>query len=357
MTYQQYLVRTSMAALLFAALSAAIVFAQEVTPTLGPTKTPDPNATFELIAVTTTPVPVTVEATVQIDAEATSSAPLTTANAVPLAEPLTQADLSVLTGNVQRPNGIAFFEDDLFISCSGDFTIYRTNSRTGQTRTYIGNVGNAHTMYVEEVNNATTLWVPDFLNQRFMRVTPNGAQMVAGDLRGPWGVVYEDENHFLVSNLLGDTVQRINRDGEVETLLDEMAAPAGLAMTADALFVANNGSTRRAIEWYPRDTLGQGEAQPLVTGLQNTTGLQLAGDGMLYFAYALGTRGVVGRVDPNACMANGGCTNEQVEIVVYTELATPIAGLTVTPDMRLFLHTMFSPDVYWAQLGDPPATE
>jgi hypothetical protein len=87
-----------------------------------------------------------------------------------------------------------------------------------------------------------------------------------------------------------------------------------------------------------------------VSGLQNTTGLQLASDGYLYFAYSLGTRGIVGRVDPLVCMENGGCTNEQVEIVVYTELQAPLAGLTITPDMRLFVHTMFSPDLYWARI-------
>ncbi len=66
----------------------------------------------------------------------------------------------------------------------------------------------------------------------------------------------------------------------------------------------------------------------LVSGLQNTTGLQLGTDGMLYFAYALGNRGMVGRVDPQVCLANGGCSNDQVEIVLYSDLSAPLAGLT-----------------------------
>jgi hypothetical protein len=89
----------------------------------------------------------------------------------------------------------------------------------------------------------------------------------------------------------------------------------------------------------------------LVSGLQNTTGLVLGPDGYLYFAYALGTRGVVGRVDPDVCRERGGCSNTDVEIVVFTELAAPLAGLTISPDMRLFVHTMFSPDIYWVQLS------
>jgi hypothetical protein len=52
------------------------------------------------------------------------------------------------------------------------------------------------------------------------------------------------------------------------------------------------------------------------------------------------------------CIEEGGCTNDQVEIVVFTELAAPLAGLTISPDMRLFVHTMFSPDIYWVQLDN-----
>jgi hypothetical protein len=76
----------------------------------------------------------------------------------------------------------------------------------------------------------------------------------------------------------------------------------------------------------------------------------LGSDGKLYFAYSLGTRGVVGRVDPEVCRLNGGCTNDQVEVVLYTELAAPLAGLTLSPDMKLYVHTMFSPDIYWVQI-------
>jgi hypothetical protein len=36
---------------------------------------------------------------------------------------------------------------------------------------------------------------------------------------------------------------------------------------------------------------------------------------------------------------------------VYTELAAPLAGLTISPDMRLYVHSIFSPDVYWIDLN------
>jgi hypothetical protein len=84
--------------------------------------------------------------------------------------------------------------------------------------------------------------------------------------------------------------------------------------------------------------------------VQNVTGLALGNDGLLYFAYSLGTRGVVGRVDANACAEAGGCENADVEIVVFTELAAPLAGLTISPDNRLYVHTMFQPEIYWVQL-------
>ncbi len=266
--------------------------------------------------------------------------------------PLTQADLQSLTGNVQRPNGIGFYDNYLYIACTGDGTVYETNSETGQTRTYIFGVTNAHTIIPEEVDNELALWVPDYGENSIKRITRAGVETIAGDFEGPWGMIPYGEDNFLVSNLLGDHVDIVSREGDVDTLIEGLAGPTGLALDDEILYVGNNGSTRRSIEWFdlsdPEPT-----AAPLLTGVQNTTGMQLAEDGYLYFAYALGTRGVVGRIDPVACRANGGCTNEQVQIVVYTELATPLAGLTVTPDMRLFVHTMFNPSVYWAQIGEP----
>ncbi|MGB7339226.1 MAG: hypothetical protein WBC91_10075, partial [Phototrophicaceae bacterium] len=136
-------------------------------------------------------------------------------------------------------------------------------------------------------------------------------------------------------------------------------APAGLIVQGDYVYVANNSSARRAIEWFSIGDLALSDdgtvtsvtdiTQPLVTGLQNTSSLVLAEDGYLYFSYALGTRGVVGRVNPDECR-DGGCTNEDVEIVLFTELTAPLAGLTVTPDMRLFVHTIYRPEIYWVEL-------
>jgi hypothetical protein len=281
--------------------------------------------------------------------------PAPTRSAPPF-EPLTQDDLSILTGNVQRPNGITWFNNNLYTACTGDGTVYEINSETGATVTYIWGINNVHTLYAETQGNALNLWVPDFGQNSLKRITRGGVETVVSDLSGPWGIVPLEDERFLVSNLLGGTISLLDREGGSEIVVDGLTSPTGLARDGETLYVGNNGSTRRAIEWYPlrnvvnADTDTLPENRVLVTGLQNTTGLQLASDGYLYFAYSLGTRGIVGRVDPLMCMENGGCTNEQVEIVVYTELQAPLAGLTITPDMRLFVHTMFSPDLYWARI-------
>jgi len=265
--------------------------------------------------------------------------------------PLSQEDLSIFTGNVQRPNGIGFFDNFLYIACTGDQTIYETNSETGQTRTYTYGVGNAHSVYVEESNNQPQLWIPDYLNNSLVRIVRGGStQTVAEGLDGPWGIAYLDPERFLISNLLGDTVEVVTRLGERELFVDDLASPAGLVIDDDLLYVANNGSTRRAIEWYDLDNPRAGEDQLLLAGIQNTTGLQLASDGYLYFAFALGTRGVIGRIDPVECREKGGCTADDVEIVLYSELEAPLAGLTIAPDLRLFVHSMFDPSLYWVQL-------
>ncbi|MBZ0303334.1 MAG: hypothetical protein K8J31_26565 [Anaerolineae bacterium] len=274
-------------------------------------------------------------------------------------EPWTQADLSILTGNVQRPNGLAWFNNNLYTACTGDSTVYELDDKTGATRTFIYGVRNAHTLHAEQsANGEVTLWIPDFQANRLLRIDRNGVETIATDLNGPWGMEYLDENEFLITNLQNNDVVVVNRNGEVREILTGLRSPTGIVADDSSIYVANTGSARRAIEWVSKsDVLDSGEAaavepQPLVSGLQNTTGMVLAEDGFLYFAYSLGTRGVVGRVDPAQCQSSGGCSNDQVEIVLYTELAAPLAGLAISPDMRLFVHTIFSPDIYWVQLDD-----
>ncbi len=271
---------------------------------------------------------------------------------------LSQADLEILTGNVQRPNGIVWHDGKLYTSCTGDWTLYQLDSATGETVTYIYGVRNAHTLFAEnDDNGGLVLWVPDFQANALTRVTRNGVRPIAQNLKGPWGIAAFSDQEFLVSNLLGNTLDKIDRDGTSETLVDNLMSPTGVITDGRMIYVANNGSTRRSVEWYSTDNLTDGKPTDglnhvLVNGLQNVTDIVMGPDGYVYMAYSLGTRGIVGRVDPVACMATG-CTRDDVQQVVLTELAAPLAGLAISPDMRLFIHTMFSPDIYWTQLGAP----
>ncbi|MCC6613348.1 MAG: hypothetical protein IT320_07700 [Anaerolineae bacterium] len=319
-----------MLALCIAAVIVPAVSAQDdVSPTPAPSKTPTATP-----APTSTPRPATAS----------------------LAQSFTQSDLTVLTGNVQRPNGIAFLDGLLYTACTGDFTVYQIDAETGRTMTYAGGVRNTHTLYVEMGDNdLPVLWVPDFQMNQLLRVVRGGVETISAGFDGPWGIAYLNEDEFLITNLLGNTLVVADREGETRTILDDLSNPSGIVIDDDTIFVGNNGSTRRAIEWYPLD-VSESDAPvadvggPVVSGVQNVTGLALDADGMLYFAYALGTRGVVGRVDPQACIEQGGCGNSEVEVVLFTELSAPLAGLTISPDNRLFVHTMFAPDIYWVQL-------
>jgi hypothetical protein len=266
--------------------------------------------------------------------------------------PLTQSDLNIITGNVQRPNGIAWYNNKLYVLCSGDWTIYEIDDRTGSTRTYIYGTRNAHSLYPEAADNGgLTIWVPDFDQSSLLAVnTTRAPSPVATNLQSPWGIAPLDEEHFIITSFGANTVSSISRRGEIEQILSGLRSPTGIVHDDGYVYVANSGSARRAIEWFKINTDEEPLAQPLVTGLQNTTGITLANDDYLYSAFSLGTRGVIGRIDPVKCREQGGCTNNEVEIVLYTELAAPLAGLAISPDMRLFVHTMFRPEIYWVQL-------
>jgi sugar lactone lactonase YvrE len=233
------------------------------------------------------------------------------------------------------------------------------NAETGRTRTLVFGVQNAHMMYAEAIDQSYELWIPDFDTNQLLRYnsTRNATRPVTSEaLNGPWGIVPFNENEFLITNIRGNNIVSISREGDVREVATGFRAPAGIAIDAEQqiVYVVNNGSARRAIEWFAFSDLNADApvadiGKPLVSGLQNPSGIILAPDGYLYFTYSLGTRGVVGRVNPSECI-DGGCTNEQVEIVVYTDLQAPLAGLAISPDMRLFVHTIFRPEIYWVDL-------
>ena len=266
-----------------------------------------------------------------------------------------QADLQVLSGNVQRPNGIFWYESQLYAACNGDWTLYRIDDTTGDTITFVFGIRNIHSMYIEGEDNIFNIWSPDFDTNRLYRTNQgrSAPAVITSDLDGPWGITPLDEENFLITNLTGNNIVQVSKSGNVAEKISGLRSPAGIASDEDFIYFANNGSARRSIEWVSKedlaDEVAEVEPQPLVRGLQNTAGMVLAQDGNLYFTYALGTRGIVGRVNPDECREDG-CTSENIDIVVFTELPAPLAGLTISDDMRLFVHTIYRPEIYWVQL-------
>lgn len=273
-------------------------------------------------------------------------------------EPFLQADFTILSGDVIRPNGIFWYDGFLYTSCSGDFTLYRIQDTSGETVTYVSGVRNAHTLFVEAApeGDDPILWVPDFQSNTLWRIsTSDGRLPVAEEtLASPWGITPSaTDDTFYITEWESDNIVNVTREGNVTIVARDMADPSGIVVTEELVYVANNDSARRAIEWMTFNDDGTlSDPEPLATGLQNVTNLILGPDGNLYIAYALGTRGVVGRIDPEACREAGGCTNVEVELIAWTELSAPLAGLTITPDMRLYVHTMFGSEIFWVQLPD-----
>jgi len=275
---------------------------------------------------------------------------LTSETASQMSSSYTQEDLSVLIGNVQRPNGIAWLNDTLYTACNGDWTLYAIDDTSGETETFLFGIRDAHTLYGEETDAGFNLWIPDFDTNTIYLVDQNRASAVPviENVDSPWGITPYKDSTFLVTSLRENTVNVATRDGQITELIGGLRSPTGITMQDDIIYVANTGSARRSIEWIDSNMLDEAP-QTLVTGLRNVTNLVLAEDGNLYFAYSLGTRGVVGRVNPQECQ-NEACSAEDVEIIVYSDLPAPLSGLTVTPDMRIFLHTIYRPEIYWVQI-------
>lgn len=276
----------------------------------------------------------------------------------PTIKPFLQGDLQVISGNVQRPNGVFWHEDYLYTGCAGDFTIYKIDDQTGVTSTYISGVQNTHSLYVEA---GPVIWAADFQRNALVSIDLRRSparQDIAEGLGAPWGLAPTNDDAFYITQFRTDDVIRVDTNGNIDVIATDFRNPSGIAIDGDFVYVGNNGSARRAIEWFKATDapVNPAEISPLVSGLQNVTNLVMGPDALLYFAYSLGTRGIVGRVAPDYCRNNDGCTNIDVEIVLWSELSAPLAGLTITPDLRLFVHTMFGSEIYWVQLppGETP---
>ena len=261
--------------------------------------------------------------------------------------PLLQVDLTLLVGNVQRPNGLVYYDGSLFTVCSGDWTVYKVDAETGESISFVFGVRNGSNLIAESSETGFDLYVPDFDSGTLWQLDERRLSPVAlaTGLDAPWGVARLDDERLLVSDTIANTVFAADADGATTPLVEGLRAPTGIVLDGDRLYIANGGSARRGIEVYD---LATETLAPLVTGLQTTSNIALGSDGYLYFAYALGTRGVVGRVDPARCLDEA-CGNEDVEPVVFSDVAAPLA-ITLSDDMRLFLHSRYKPEIYWAQL-------
>ncbi len=261
--------------------------------------------------------------------------------------PYLQGDLALLVGNVQRPNGLVYHEGSLFTVCNGDWTVYKVDAETGDSISFVFGVRNGNNLIAESSEAGFDLFVPDpetgtlwQLDQR--RLAPVG---IAKGLDAPWGIARLDDERLLISDTRANAVFSVDADGLKTILIGGLRAPTGIVRDGDYLYIANGGSARRGVEVYD---LENETLNPLVSGLQNTSNIALGSDGLLYFAYALGTRGVVGRVDPALCLEDG-CGSDDVEPVVFSDVAAPLA-ITISEDLRLFLHSRYRPEIYWAQL-------
>ena len=317
----------NLAAIILFALSTAIL-AQEANPDSSPSE------------------PANQTETDRADQSANAEAPLGK-----LEVPFLQADLQLMVGNVQRPNGIVWFEGALYTVCNGDWTIYKIDDRSGETVTFVFGVRNGNSIIAEATEAGFDLWVPDPDSGTLWKVDQRRAAPVdfATELAAPWGIARLNDASFLMTDTRTNSIIALPEIGERKTVHTELRAPTGIVRHEERVYFANGGSARRGIEYFEYSDDGSyTEIKPLVSGLQNATNIVLAADGYLYFSYALGTRGVVGRIDPTPCL-DGGCSNQDVEMVVFSDIPAPLA-IALSDDLRLFLHSRYRPEFYWVQL-------
>lgn len=269
----------------------------------------------------------------------------------PLPQPFLQSDLNLLVGNVQRPNAMYWFDDYLYTVCNGDWTIYKIDDTNGDTITFVFGVKNGNSMLIEGDADAFQIWVPDPESESLVMVDQErqAPTTISDQFGAPWGITRFDQESLLITDTSLNAILQVDETGLIETIASELRSPTGIVSDENRIYFANGGSARRGIEWLQAlDDGGFSQPRPLVSGLQNVSNIELGQDGLLYFAYALGTRGVVGRIDPLSCLERG-CDNADVEMVIFSDLPAPVS-MAISSDLRLFAHSRYRPEIYWAQL-------
>ncbi len=272
-------------------------------------------------------------------------------NGLALDSPFLQDDLELLVGNVQRPNGIVWHDGNLYTVCNGDWTIYKIDDLTGDTITFVFGTRDGNMLLIEDTAAGFDILVPDPDNGTIWKVdqSRSAPARLTIAIEAPWGIARLDGSRFLATDVRGNSIIELSDTGQARTVQDELRSPTGIVRRQNRVYFANGGSARRGIEHFQiADDGAYSEVLPLVTGLQNVTNIVMGSDGKLYFAYALGTRGVVGRIDPARCHEIS-CSNSDVELVVFSDVPAPLA-ITLSDDLRLFLHSRFRPEIYWLQL-------
>ncbi len=285
------------------------------------------------------------------ESDSPEAEPAATVSSLDLGSPFLQDDLELLVGNVQRPNGFVWHDGSLYTICNGDWTIYKIDDQTGDTITFVFGTRDGNTLILEDTDAGFDIWVPDPEFGALWKVDQRRAAPAAitAELESPWGITRLDSSRFLITDTQVNGIVAVGEDGEWGEVQGQLRAPTGIVKHEQYVYFANGGSARRGVEYFSVESDGEfSSVKPLVSGLQNTTTLAMGSDGKLYFAYALGTRGVIGRIDPSICR-DSGCSGDDVELVVFSDIPAPLA-ITLSEDMRLFLHSRYRPEIYWLQL-------
>jgi len=107
--------------------------------------------------------------------------------------------------------------------------------KTSETLTTWGNLGGM------TVDRLGFLYVANF-RDAVWRIAPDGeAVLLTNSLYGASGNAVDSKGNLLQANFFANTISRVSRDGQVETLVDTgLNGPVGIAVgTADTLFVCN----------------------------------------------------------------------------------------------------------------------
>jgi hypothetical protein len=211
-----------------------------------------------------------------------------------------------VASGINRPYGVGFINNTLYVSSLGDKTIYTVSSSEKKPIAKMDFVNSFLT-------TQDSLLLPDYANNTIMKVASTSATVFKKGLSGPLSISKDKKNNYYVANYLGNTVTLFQENGNsIQNYVTNLAGPSSVLYDdqTSSLYIANFLSSTLTI------VVPGNRADITYKSLLNMTTLYLSSKQRLYVLATNNGHGVLAELKQDGTALP----------ILITDLPSPVVG-------------------------------